>query len=88
MSLKTPHRLILPNMELMMVFLLFQRRPDKILMLGLGGGDMVRYLHHVLPEATLQIAESDSAMVHISREYFFLPDASNNVEQRFHKVLP
>lgn len=77
MSLNAPHKLILPNMELMMMFLLFQRRPDKILMLGLGGGDMVRYLHHVLPEAALQVAESDAAMVHISREYFFLPDAPN-----------
>lgn len=77
MSLNAPHKLILPNMELMMLFLLFQQRPDKILMLGLGGGDMLRYLHHVLPEAALQVAESDAAMVRISREYFFLPEAPN-----------
>lgn len=77
MSLHAPYKLILPYMELMMSFLLFQRHPSKMLMLGLGGGDMVRYLHHVLPKTSLQIVESDSAMIHVCQEYFLLPNASN-----------
>ncbi|MBI3771335.1 MAG: fused MFS/spermidine synthase [Gammaproteobacteria bacterium] len=77
MSLQAPHKLILSYMELMMSFLLFQRRPGKMLMLGLGGGDMVRYLHHILPKTSLQIVESDSAMIHVCQEYFLLPKARN-----------
>lgn len=79
MSLKAPQKLILSYMELMMSFLLFQRRPRQVLMLGLGSGDMIRYLHYALPKAAFQVVEADSALVHICREYFFLPN-SDNVE--------
>lgn len=77
MSLQAPYKLILSYTELMMSFLLFQRHPDKILMFGLGGGDMVRYLHHILPKTSLKIVESDAAMIHVCQEYFLFPKASN-----------
>jgi spermidine synthase len=77
MSLQSPYKLILPYMELMMAFLLFQRRPAKMLMLGLGGGDIVRFLHHFMPKMSLQVVESDSAMIHVCQEYFSLPMSSN-----------
>lgn len=73
LSLNHPQQLNLPYMKAMMAGLLFQPPPKSVLMLGLGGGDLVRYLNHYLPETRINAVELDAAMVDVSREYFALP---------------
>lgn len=75
LDLSTPHRLVLPNMHAMMACLLFQPRPRQCLLLGLGGGDLARYLHHYSPEIHIEAVENDPEVVRIGREYFALPDS-------------
>ncbi len=75
LSLKRPQQLNLPYMHAMMSSLLFQVPPESVLMLGLGGGDLIRYLHHYLLDSHFTAVEIDAAMVDICREYFALPDS-------------
>ena len=75
LSLMHPQQLELPYMKAMMAGLLFQAPPRSVLLLGLGGGDLVRYLHHYLPETLVNAVEIDSVMVEIAREYFALPES-------------
>lgn len=78
-SLSQSQQLNLPYMHAMMAGLLFQPTPQNVLMLGLGGGDLLRYLHHYLPESLLTAVEIDAAMVEVCRDYFALPE-SNNID--------
>lgn len=78
-DLTQPHTLLLPYMPLMVANLLFQPPPRRCLLLGLGGGDLVRYLHHHIPDCKITAVELDAEMVQISQRYFALPD-SNNIQ--------
>lgn len=64
-------------MPVMMAHLLFQSAPRRCLLLGLGGGDLVRYLHHQLPNCNITAVELDAEMVDVSKHYFALPNANN-----------
>ena len=44
MALDAPDRLQLPYTQAMMAFLLFQPQPEAVLMVGLGGGSMAKFL--------------------------------------------
>ena len=78
-DLAHPHTLLLPYMSMMLAHLLFQPPPRRCLLLGLGGGDLVRYLHHQIPGCKITAVELDAEIVNISQRYFALPDA-NNIE--------
>ncbi len=64
-------------MPVMLANLLFQPPPRRCLLLGLGGGDLVRYLHHQIPSCKITAVELDAEMAAVSQHYFALPDASN-----------
>jgi precorrin-6B methylase 2 len=60
--------------ELFLQALLFNRRPKRILMLGLGGGSAQRLFHHYCPDARILTVEVDPEVVRIAREHFFFDD--------------
>ncbi len=45
-------------------------QPRRILVVGLGGGSIPRFLHHRLPEATIDAVELDPGVVKLARELF------------------
>jgi spermidine synthase len=51
-------------------------KPDakRVLIIGLGGGAMPRYLHRALPQAQIDVAELDPEVARLARDYFGLPD--------------
>jgi spermidine synthase len=49
-------------------------KAHRVLIIGLGGGAMPRYLHRVLPEAHIDVAELDPAVHRVAKEYFGLPE--------------
>ncbi len=49
-------------------------KPKSVLILGLGGGAMPRFFYRALPEAHIDVAELDPAVLQAAREYFDLPD--------------
>ena len=73
-NLLAPEQLCLPYAQFMMGIFLFQPAPEKVLLLGLGGGDMVRYLHHALPQCQLTAVDIDANTFDIAQRYFELPD--------------
>jgi len=48
--------------------------PERVLLLGLGGGSMAKYLLHFFPHVQIDAVELRPAVVRIAHDYFFLPE--------------
>lgn len=72
MRLADPCALEFAYTRKMMAFLLFLPEPRSILLLGLGGGSLVRYCHRHLPAARLTAVEIDPHVIAF-RDQFLLP---------------
>jgi len=68
-----PERLVLDYTRTMMGFLLFQPKPHRIAMIGLGGGSLVKYCHRRLPEAAFTAIEIAPEVIALRRK-FGIPD--------------
>lgn len=64
-----PERLILDYTRTMMGFLLFQPKPKRIAMIGLGGGSLAKYCHLRLPETDFTAIEISSEVVALRKEF-------------------
>lgn len=73
MRIKEPYALDLEYTRAMMAFLLFQRAPRDIALIGLGGGSIAKYIHRHLPECRLTALEINPEVVAAARAYFLLP---------------
>ena len=73
MRLARPNDLELAYTRSMMAFLLFNPEPRNALVVGLGGGSVVKFLHHRLPLLDLDVVEINPQVVAISRQCFHLP---------------
>jgi spermidine synthase len=80
MRLDAPDMLELDYVRAMMSFLLFCPRPRQILMLGLGGGSMARFIHQRMPDARLAVVEIDPGVVTVARKYFRFPEEDERLE--------
>ncbi len=75
-----PARLNLPYQLFMMMWqLLVNTQPSTACLLGLGGGDMVRYLRKNFPSMKLQIIEYDSDVAKLASEYFLIQPEQNQL---------
>jgi spermidine synthase len=72
MSLKAPNELLLRYTQKMMAFLLFHPHPRRIVLIGLGGGSLVKFCQHRLPGAQLTAIELDADVI-AWRDIFMLP---------------
>jgi len=66
---RLPWRLTLPHQTALMLPLLFIQ-PNKVVELGLGGGNLARFLRHYLPRLQLYTIENSSAVVECFTKYF------------------
>ena len=74
MLLDDPNGLYLEYSQAMMCALLFQPLPGKVLLVGLGGGSLVKFLLESCPEARIDVAEINPEVVRVARQYFLLPE--------------
>ncbi len=74
MLLHTPHSLILPYTRAMMCFLLFADEPKTILIAGLGGGSMPKFLLHHFPVCQVDVIECSNQVVKLAHVFFCLPE--------------
>lgn len=74
MALATPERLEIAYLRAMLIALVFVPQPRRILVLGLGGGSLVRFLSRHYPAVRIEVIESRAAVVDVAREYFGLSD--------------
>ncbi|MDD2884309.1 MAG: spermidine synthase-like protein [Dechloromonas sp.] len=72
MSLKAPHDLALRYTQKMMAFLLFLPRPKRLVLIGLGGGSIIKFCHRRLPGVHLTAVELNPDVIAL-REAFFVP---------------
>jgi spermidine synthase len=73
MFLANPNALALSYTHCMMAGLLFARPLGAALVLGLGGGALVRFLAHHFPSCRLEAVEKRPKVVGVARRFFGLP---------------
>lgn len=76
MRLDDPEALVSAYTRKMMGFLLFRSRPHRILVIGLGGGSLVKYCHRHLPTTHITAVEIDAEVIALRRHFHVPPDGS------------
>lgn len=69
-DLTRPHRLVVPYTRTMFASYLFHPEPSRVLIVGLGGGAMVRFLEHHDPDLHVDAVDIDPEIVAIAQRYF------------------
>src|SRR5688572_6318244 len=77
LDLNAPHTLQSPYARGMFGSYLYQPNPRRALIVGLGGGAMVRFLTHYEPQVQIDAVEIDPAVVRIAGEYFGVRTGGN-----------
>jgi spermidine synthase len=70
MDLRQPHVLQHAYSHAAMAAFLYRPQATSCLLIGLGGGAMVRFINHHFPDVRLDVVEIDPAMVEVARDYF------------------
>jgi len=74
MSLKAPNDLAIRYTQKMMAFLLFQPRPKRIALIGLGGGSLIKFCYYRLPGTQLTAIELDPEVIAFRDTFMVPPD--------------
>jgi spermidine synthase len=82
MRLARPRDLELAYTRSMMAFLLFNERPGRVLMIGLGGGSLAKFLYHRMPETVTEVVEINPQVVAVARRLFEVPAADERLVVR------
>lgn len=76
-SLTAPHTLVSSYARSMFASYLYQPHPRRVLIVGLGGGAMVRFLTHYEPQVQIDAVEIDPVVVRLADEYFGVRSGGN-----------
>src|ERR1700721_1424527 len=74
MRINAPYALVNEYTRKMMGFLAFQPRPERVLIVGLGGGSLVKYCYRYLPDAQITAVEIDPDVLALRSQFFVPPD--------------
>ncbi len=74
MRLSRPDDLVLSYARAMMCFVLFQPQPEHILMVGLGGGSLVKFCHRYLPRTRITVLELRADVIALRDQFAIPPD--------------
>ena len=80
MRVKEPNALELRYSRGMMVYLLFQKQPRDLVVLGLGGGSIPKYVYHHLPQVRTRVVEINPRIIEVARSHFYVPDNDERFE--------
>lgn len=83
MRIAAPNDLELSYTRSMMGFLLFLEKPKAVLMIGLGGGSVAKYIYHHMPWTTTRVIELNERVLTVARRYFEVP----HDDARFEVIL-
>ncbi len=73
MQLSDPNQLNSLYAQSMLALLLFKDAPKDILMIGLGGGTITKYLLHQFDDCQIKVIEYRKSVVKVARSHFQLP---------------
>lgn len=74
MRLSAPDELMFSYTRAMMGFLLFQPAPRHVLMVGLGGGSMLKFCYRHLPDTRITVLELDADVIALRDQFMIPPD--------------
>jgi len=74
MRLSHPDDLVLAYCRAMMCFTLFQPQPAHIVMVGLGGGSLVKFCYRYLPQARITVLELRADVIALRDQFAIPPD--------------
>jgi spermidine synthase len=74
MALDEPDRLELPYLRAMLAGLLFAPEPRRVLLLGLGGGSLAKFLLQHFAGCRIETVEARVLVEDLARRYFGLPE--------------
>lgn len=77
--LSRPEALELHYTRAMMSFMLFEPAPRDILMVGLGGGSIARFVHARLPMTRMTVVEINPRVLAAARAHFGLPEENERL---------
>lgn len=72
-DLDCPEQLQLAYTRCLLAPLIFQARPRRVLLLGLGGGSLVHFLLKHLEQGLLDVVEKSAVVIDCARRFFSLP---------------
>lgn len=75
MHVDHPHRITLDYVRAMLCFVLFQPRPQHIVMIGLGGGSLARFCHRYLPHSRITVVELRADVIALRSQFAIPPDS-------------
>ena len=88
MSLAERDRLVFDYTRMMMAALYLNPSPQRVLIIGLGGGTLSGALHKILPAARIDAVEVDPAVVRVAGKYFgFVPGRQTTVFEEDGRVF-
>lgn len=73
MRLSRPYDLELAYTRSMMAFLLFLHDPRDVLMIGLGGGSVAKFMHYRMPDLRIRAIEINPEVVAVAEASFGVP---------------
>ncbi len=96
MSLLRPERLVFAYEQAMALAVAMTPEPRSVLLLGLGGGAMLRFLAGFFPDCAVTVVEHDPAVVRLARRHFHIDrpvelgdavDFVHDSDERFDAIL-
>lgn len=76
-DLNAPYNLQLHYPRYMTGTLLFNPEPKRILIIGIGGGSLITFIHHHFSTCSIDAVDSDAEIIHIALNYFNAPKHPN-----------
>ena len=73
MRIARPNDLELAYTRSMMGFRLFGPAPRRVLLVGLGGGSLAKFIYHRMPETDCEVLEINPDVVTVARRWFQVP---------------
>jgi spermidine synthase len=75
-NLADPEDLPMLYSRVMSVAAIYPPEPQRVLVLGVGGGSIPIYLHRYMPEATIDAVDIDPGVIDVAKKYFGLRETS------------
>lgn len=80
MFLDQPTALVMEYSHAMMCALLFINPPRRVLLVGLGGASLVRFLLDLFPDTKIEVAEIHAGVIEAAKQFFFLAEDRPRVQ--------